>query len=207
LNAQIGGQPSRDLSQCSPHSVLFKNDSLYRHNIIRINYTTYDVRRSQEVANGSTAHCNIIVLNDTTQDEGHPLRYGRVLGIYHANVIYAGTGMVDYQPRRLEFLWVRWYHRIETLNTGWGARKLDRVRFPPVTSDGAFGFVDPSDVLRCCHIIPAFSHGKVHVDGRGLSRCARDSSDWVAYYVNRWVLSRLSRRLWLNNLIVLLIGI
>jgi len=74
------------------------------------------------------------------------------------------------------FCGCEWYHRIETLNTGWGARKLDRVRFPPVTR-WRFGFVDPSDVLRWRHIIPA-SPRKVHVDGRGCPVCARDSSDW-----------------------------
>jgi hypothetical protein len=182
LHAEVDSLP--DLSQCSSHSLLFKYDRMYKHNIIRVNYTTYDVRRSQEVANASTSHCNIMVLNDT-EDEAHPFRYARVLGIYHVNVVYVGPGMVDHRPRRLEFLWVRWYQRTAVLNTGWGARKLDTVQFPPVTSDEAFGFVDPSEVLRCCHIVPAFAQGKVHIDGRGRSRCARDSSDWRTYYINR----------------------
>jgi hypothetical protein len=94
--------------------------------------------------------------------------------------------MVNYQPIRMEFLWVRWYELMETGN-GWESRKLDRVRFPSVNEDDAFGFVDPLDVLRSCHIIPAFAWGKLRQDGMGLSRPARDSSDWVAYYVNRCV--------------------
>ena len=126
-----------------------------------------------------------MVLNDTSEDEAHPFRYARVLGIYHANVVYVGPGMVDYYPRRLEFLWVRWYRTVDTIHSGWTARKLDRVQFYSMTEDDAFGFVDPSDVLRACHIIPAFARGRLHLDGKGLSRCAQDSSDWVSYYVNR----------------------
>jgi hypothetical protein len=41
-----------------------------------------------------------------------------------------------------------------------------------------------ADVLRACHIIPAFAKGKHHVNGMGLLWCARDSSDWIEYYVN-----------------------
>jgi len=179
-----------DPSQCSPDFVLFKYDHIYRHNIMRVNYTTYDVRRSQEVVSATTSHCNVVVPNDTAEDEAHPFRYARVLGIYHANVVYVGPGMVDYYPRRLEFLWVRWYRRLETFNTGWEAHKLDRVQFPSIADDGAFGFLNPSDVLRCCHMIPAFSKGKVQSDGKGLSYCAKDGKDWVAYYINRQVFSQ-----------------
>jgi hypothetical protein len=181
--------------------VLFKHDRLYRHNIIRINYTTYDVRRSQDMLNPSTSQCNIMVLDQTSC--AHPFHYARVLGVYHANVVYTGPGMTDYQPRRMEFLWVRWYQHMNMDATGWRARKLDLVQFPPVTDENSFGFIDPSDILRGCHIIPAFAMGRLHIDhkshhripafamgmrqikNRGLSVCARDSLDWAGYYVNR----------------------
>jgi hypothetical protein len=171
------------------HSVLFQKDRIYPHNIMRVNYTTYNVRRSQDVLHAFTSHRDIMVLAGSTDGgeaaNDHPFSYARVLGIYHANVVYKGPGMVNYQPQRLEFLWVRWYRTVETLSAGWSARKLDLIQFPSMTEEDAFGFVDPSDVLRCCHIIPAFARGKSHADGKGLSRCAQDSSDWVAYYVNR----------------------
>jgi hypothetical protein len=95
--------------------------------------------------------------------------------------------MIDYQPRRMEFLWVRWYERIEATSTGWDDFKLHRVRFLPVADENAFGFIDPMDIIRSCHIIPYFFKGKRHTDGRCLSRCAGDSSDWVAYTVNQFV--------------------
>jgi hypothetical protein len=98
--------------------------------------------------------------------------------------------MLDYQPRRLEFLWVRWYYIVDPLHSGWSARKLDRIQFAPITDNDTFGFVDPSDVLRSCHVIPAFAAGRLHADGKGVSHCAQDSSDWVAYYMNRCVFRR-----------------
>jgi hypothetical protein len=171
-------------------SILFKHDRIYQHSLLRINYTTYDVRRSQDVLHTSTSHYNVMVLaasssNNLDTSPPHPFRYARVLGIYHANIVYVGPGMVDYQPQRFDFLWVRWYRVVKTAPAGWTARKLDCVQFPPLVKDDAFGFIGPSDVLRCCHLMPRFSKGQCHSDGKGLSLCAQDSSDWAQYYVGR----------------------
>jgi hypothetical protein len=137
------------------------------------------------VINPSTSHCNVMVLNPSISPE-HPFWYARVLGIYHANVMYIGTGSTDYHPRRLEFLWVRWY-QMDNFSAGWTKSCLDCVHFPPMSREDSFNFLDPADVLRSCHIIPAFSRGKVHLDGAGMSKCAKDSQDWRAYYVGRCV--------------------
>jgi hypothetical protein len=183
--------PLHDQTDIDSSSVLIKHDRIFMHKLMRINYTTYDVRRDQDNMNPSTAHNNIMALADhthsfdSTSDQDHPFRYAQVLGIYHANVVYVGPGMLDYQPRRIEFLWVRWYQNVGLERTGWNGRKLDRIQFPPVSSDDAFGFIDPSDVLRTCHVIPAFARGKRYWDGKGLSCCAQDSSEWAEYYVNR----------------------
>jgi len=99
----------------------------------------------------------------------------------------------------MEFVWVRWYKIMESHRTGWGKRRLDRLEFPPIDEADSFGFIDPSDIMRSCHIIPAFASGIRHIDGRGLSFCAGDSSDWVSYYVNRYVLV-----VYINSLVELL---
>jgi hypothetical protein len=162
---------------------------MYHHSLARINYTTYDVRRCQDVINPSTSHRDIMLLADLPEESevesSHPFLYARVLGIFHVNVIYNGPGMLDYAPRKLYFLWVRWFEYVGKTVT-WDDRRLDSVRFPPTASDEAFGFVDPRDVLRSCHILQAFKHGKVHSDGIGLSPCAHDSQDWRQYSVNRY---------------------
>jgi len=175
-------------SRLEGNSVLFKSDRMYRHNLLRLNYTTYDIRRSQDVVNPETTHCDIMLLanpDDMEANSNHPFLYARVLGIYHVNVVYVGMGMLDYTPRRLDFIWVRWFGYSECRSVAWKDCRLDSIRFPPMASNGAFGFVDPRDVLRGCHIIPRFAKGKVHSDGIGLSRCAGDTQDWQCYYVNR----------------------
>jgi hypothetical protein len=174
--------------------ILFKSDCIYNHRLLRINYTTYDVRRAQDVLNPKTTHNNIILLAGAEAENGeelqsHPYLYARVLGIYHANIIYVGPGMVDYNPRRLDFLWVRWYQHWEEADDsdvmGWKAHHLDELSFPPMAREDAFGFVNPSDVLRSCHVIPRFVKGKQHSDGTALSTCAQDGEDWKAYFVGR----------------------
>jgi len=173
------------------NSVLFKDNRMYRHNIARFNYTTYDVRRAQDVVNPRTSRCDILLLakpggNDA--NSGHPFLYARVLGIYHVNVIYVGKDALDYQPREVYFLWVRWFEYFGSASVRWDDLKLDSVRFPPMATEGSFGFVDPGDVLRGCHIIPAFRRGRVHSDGIGLSGIAKDGHDWSRYCVMRYVI-------------------
>jgi hypothetical protein len=167
-------------------SVLFKSDRIYKHKLMRFHHTTYDVRRAQDLINPSTSRSNVMMLNGGAAALIHPFCYARVLGIYHANVIYTGPGMLDYRPRRLDFLWVRWYQYDEG-PSGWDVCRLDRLSFPPMAGEDAFGFLDPSDVLRGSHIIQAFALQKRHPDAIGLSRCAQDSGDWNAYYVNRYI--------------------
>ena len=72
-------------------------------------------------------------------------------------------------------------------DAGWDASTLDCVCFPPMADEHAFGFVNPDDVLRGCHIIPQFSCSLQHPDGTGISHCVQDASDWHFYYVNQFV--------------------
>jgi hypothetical protein len=174
--------------------VFINADRMYRHNLMRVNYTTYDVRRAQDVIHPSTSHCNIMLLDQasdsgSTAGENHPYLYARVLGIYHVNATYIGPGMVDYRSHRIDFLWVRWYRHLSKHSQAsqQASLSLDHVCFPPIGEQDSFGFVDPDDVLRCCHVIPHFAQGLQHSDGRGISICAQDQSDWKSYYINRCV--------------------
>lgn len=113
----------------------------------------------------------------------HPYLYARVLGIFHVNAIYTGGITPDSHPTRFDFLWVRWFR---TISPGsWDSHKLECVAFPPMASNGAFGFLDPKDVVRSCHIILNFVSGKRFSDGRGLLPCSRDENDFGQYYVGR----------------------
>ncbi|KAF8063262.1 hypothetical protein FPV67DRAFT_1563422 [Lyophyllum atratum] len=170
-------------------TVYLRKDLMYRHNLLRVNYTTYDVRRAQDTLNPRTDHRDIMLLS-TDNNSVHKYRYARIIGIFHANAIYSGPGRrAQGSAHRLEFLWVRWFQLEDEVPpaTAWSRRKLDRLRFVGMDQPHAFGFVDPADVLRGCHLIPRFSLERRHSDRIGLSGCAQDGDDWRAYFVNRFV--------------------
>jgi hypothetical protein len=167
--------------------VYFRKDLMYRHNLLRVNYTTYDVRRAQDTLNPRTDHRDIMLLS-INQDMVHEYRYARIIGIFHINAMYSGPQRRgDYNTHPLQFLWVRWFEVVDaaTVGHGWSSHGLDMLRFTRIDQPGAFGFVNPIDVLRACHIVPRFLHGRRHTDRKGLSVCARDADDWTNYFVNR----------------------
>ena len=172
--------------------VLLKNDCIYHHKLIRFHFTTHDIQRGTDIVNAGTSRCDVMLLADDVEGSVissnlHHFLYARVLGAYHVNVIYTGPGMRDFEARRFDFLWVRWFEVVNPGSSGWSASKLDSVRFPPMNKNHSFGFVDPKDVLRGCHILPAFAKGKRQKDGVGISRCAKDGKDYNQYFVGRWV--------------------
>ena len=162
--------------------VLFKGNRIYRHRLLRVNHTTYDLKRGSDSINPRTDHRDIMLLSDS-DGSNHPFSYARVLGIFHANIIYTGPGSKDFQSRRIKFLWVRWFKVLQDGFLAW--EELDSVRFLPMADNDAFGFVDPANVLRGCHVIPSYADGRLHPDGIAMSRCAGDSDDWKQYYINR----------------------
>jgi hypothetical protein len=175
--------------------VWFQNDYIYNHKFSRFHFTTYDIRRGTDIINPDTPRCNIMLLADNADvdmiQEGHfgchPFLYARVLGVYHANIIYGGKGSLDFQPRHLDFLWVRWYEVInpQAATNSWDNFKLDSLQFLSIKDDDSLDFVDPKDVLHGCHIIPNFAKGKRHPDGKGFSPLAKDGEDYKEYYVGR----------------------
>ncbi|KIJ65337.1 hypothetical protein HYDPIDRAFT_28047, partial [Hydnomerulius pinastri MD-312] len=173
-------------SEPTPDRLLFKGNRIYQHHVLRINYTAYDVRRAQDIFNPNSDHRDIMMLATADSAEGHKFCYARIIGVYHANVQYIGPGLKDYLPRRLDFLHVRWFEWIPP-HRGEGEVGLDTLRFLLMNDVDAFDFVDPADVLRGCHLIPAFASGKLHPDGIAVSPMARDSEDWKYYYANRFV--------------------
>jgi hypothetical protein len=69
---------------------------------------------------------------------------------------------------------------------GWSARRLYRVGFLSADSPGAFEFIDPFDIIRGVHMIPAFAHGKLdELETSVAGRRADDNedTDWLYYYV------------------------
>ncbi|KAF7973294.1 hypothetical protein HWV62_15675 [Athelia sp. TMB] len=170
-----------------PHTerVFFQAEKLFRHNIVGVNYTTYDVRRKRDTFNPRTLHKDIMVLSVDEDKAAHPYHYARIIGVFHVNVMYTGTIPVDFRARPLEFLWVRWFERVDNGPCGWTNSTLDRLQFPPMTHESSFSFLDPADVLQASHIVPAFANGPRYNDGIGLSNCAKDCKDYRTYYAMR----------------------
>ncbi|KAK0498197.1 hypothetical protein EDD18DRAFT_1013578, partial [Armillaria luteobubalina] len=58
------------------HNLLLINNCIYSHQILRINYTTYDVWRNQDSINPCT--CSDIMMlacEDSPDDQSHPYLY------------------------------------------------------------------------------------------------------------------------------------
>ena len=160
---------------------------------MRVNYTTYDVRRDQDTINPRT-HADIMVLAPDEPDAlvKHPYWYARVCGIYTMDVKYQEPGKPPIH-KTFEVLWVRWFGRCMKNPGGWKKKRLDRVGFLPASEFGAFGFFDPALVIRGCHMIPMFSGERVDnlLPAASLMRTAAgpdgytDGKEWEFYYVNR----------------------
>ena len=77
---------SENARNLQEEDIVFKYNHIYRHNIMRINYTTYDVRRAQDTINTNTSKRDILVLScESDSDSATPFLYARVLGIFHVN--------------------------------------------------------------------------------------------------------------------------
>jgi hypothetical protein len=176
------------LDDSTHNFVFFKHESLYQHKTIRVNYTTYDMQRGTDIVKPEGPRCNIMLLANHTGGSNssnlHHFIYARVLGVYHADVIYTGPGMQNFETRTFQILWVRWYEVVDLGSSGWDSSTLDMLHFPPLRQDNSFGFVDPEDVLRGCHIFPAFDMGK-RESNVNISRSAKDNKDYLLYYVGR----------------------
>ncbi|KAF7294709.1 hypothetical protein MIND_01008200 [Mycena indigotica] len=162
-------------------SIVIQGDLIYTHATLRVNYTTYDVQRDQDVLNPRTRKFLIVHAQDP--EDHHRYWYGELLGIFHCYAVLAD------QPRkaeRMEFLWVRWLQRDISYPCGFREKRLPRLSYMPFQSPDAFGFLDPRDVVRGAHLIPAFHHGRTrdYLPKSAILRRTEHDEDWKYYYSN-----------------------
>jgi hypothetical protein len=164
--------------------VLFTNDRIFRHKVLRINYTTYDLRRAQDSLNPRT-HADVMVM---AHEGDHPYWYARILGVFHVNVVYTGGDAPGFNsPQQMDFVWVRWFGRDPNdYQAGWKAKRLPRLGFIPADEPGAFGFLDPRNIIRGVHLIPGFQYGCTYtLLPPSIARPLHENNeDWKFYYVN-----------------------
>ncbi|RDB29364.1 hypothetical protein Hypma_014985 [Hypsizygus marmoreus] len=166
--------------------VLFVGNRIYRHKVLRVNFTTYDVRRGQDSMNPRN-HADVMILT-RDEDATHPFEYARIIGVFHTDVVLTAPG-ANRAPASLEFLFVRWFRLDPTHRAGFKRKRLPRLEFHPSTDEGAFGFLNPDEVIRGAHLIPAFSFGGTDelLEGESLARAEGEVDDWRYYYVNIFV--------------------
>ncbi|KAF7785078.1 hypothetical protein Agabi119p4_1243 [Agaricus bisporus var. burnettii] len=177
-------QPGKEYSQSERNRVAFAGNRLYMHKYLRVNFTTYDGRRSQDSINPRT--CPDIMTFATTENKenDHPYCYARVLGIFHAEVFHRTGEFSAGDFQKIDFLWVRWFSYDTDSPGGFESRRPHRLSFYHYYEDDAFGFLDPNYVLRAAHIIPAFEFGHHNILTRQLND---EDNDWRFYYVNMFV--------------------
>lgn len=154
---------------------------------LRINYTTYDVHREQDTINPRT-HPFVMVKTGETSKNAHPFWYAQVLGVYHASVFDMNMESTVRSPQRMEFLWVRWLGVDPGHRSGFRRARLPKMGFVPHDDPDAFGFLDPAQVIRGCHLIPAFADGKTSslmpYQEETAARAPGEIEDWSYFYIN-----------------------
>ena len=170
-------------------TVCLQNETIFRVCTARINYTTYDLRRAHDTINPHT-HPFVMMASPETDANAHLFWYASVMGIFHADVQHVGKYSQDYRPQRMEFLWVRWLGVVPDHSSGRHQCRLPKIGFIPNSDEFAFGFLDPSRVLRGCHLIPSFEDGRttellsMSPNNRPTeARQSGEQDDWANYYV------------------------
>ena len=143
------------------------------------------MQREQDTINPCTCP-NIMLMSheDEGADSYHPYWYAHILGIFHVNIKHTGPNSRTPHVQKIEVIFVRWFGRDSSYAAGWSARRLHCVGFLSADSPGAFDFIDPFDIIRGVHMIPAFAHGKISELGKSVTRRPTDDDeDWLYYYV------------------------
>lgn len=149
---------------------------------MQVYYTTYDLRREYDTINSRT-HADVMVLSGEMMPS-HPYWYARVLGIFHMETWLVDSG--EPVKHHLEVLWVRWLAPLKSHQSGMKRARLPKVAFVEESDLDAFGFLDPSQVIRGAHLIPAFASGRGTSSlryGKSLARPGGELDDWEEQYV------------------------
>lgn len=158
---------------------------------MRINYTTYDVGRDGDTIN-PRFYPDIMVNSPETGPGAQPYWYARVIGIFHAYVSSTHPDVLRTRKalHSMDFLWVRWFGMEPSpYRHGFHRARLPKIGFVEASDDYAFTFLDPAQVIRGVHLIPAFSAGRTSdllPVTKSVARILKpdDEDDWVNFYVN-----------------------
>ncbi|KAF7292248.1 hypothetical protein MIND_01252200 [Mycena indigotica] len=175
LQRDFDGDDHDDYTDEDRRSLIIHDNKIYSTQLLRINYTTYDVRRAQDVINARV----------------HPFVmywYAQVLRIFNATVFRMEKSGAFSRATRMEFLWVRWMGDQPGYRSSIKQARLPKVGFVPDTDAYAFGFLDPDQVIRAAHLIPDFQSGQtsflLDTLEPTLARIGDEIADYQSFYVN-----------------------
>ena len=179
LHCQYDQEPAT-FTDHERNNVQIVSNRLEQRFTMTVYYTTYDLRRGADKINMKGRPYVMALSHD---DPSHPYVYARVLGVYRVKVLHPTMAA----PTSMDVLWVHWLQIDHTYQAGWKAKRLYRVKFVPNLEEGAFGFLNPNDVIRGAHLIPGFSKGFiVNLLAASISRWDYPSkANWKYFYVNQ----------------------
>lgn len=179
-----------EFSEQERRKVIFANERIYRHKIMRVNYTTYDVRRGQDSLSSRTRSDIMMLARETDGNESlpppHPFEYARIIGIFHVDIVHQIAEENTSTTTSIEIIWVRRFRIDATYAAGFKKKRLHRLEFLPSSDPEAFGFVHPDEIIRGAHLIPAFHYGGTNqfLSGVSIARNEDENDDYRYFYVN-----------------------
>ncbi|KAG2055968.1 hypothetical protein BDR06DRAFT_881265, partial [Suillus hirtellus] len=152
---------------------------------LQINYTTHDIHCDQDTLKPGCGQ-SVMTLSREQGTGAHLFWYAQVLGAYVIQILHVGVDAHNRSPQLIEFLWVQWFSVVPRYHWGFKEGQLPKVGFIP-DSPAAFGFLNPSLVLRAYHLIPAFGDGRTNDllrHGPTVAWPFGEVDDWTTFYVN-----------------------
>ncbi|KAF7307251.1 hypothetical protein MIND_00518800 [Mycena indigotica] len=181
---EFDGDDHHDFTDADRNTVYVLNNALYATRTLRINYTTYDVRRDYNTVNPLTTPFVMMRAPDGTT---HPYWYCKIIGIFHARA-YRSLSTGTTPPVSMEIMWVRWMGVVPECPGDLEAAQLPQVGFVPEDDPYAFGFLDPAHIIRASHLIPRFAGGRTNdllsTRKPTAARSFDETDDWKSYYVD-----------------------
>jgi hypothetical protein len=161
--------------------VVLVGNCMYKHEAIHINFTTYDMCCKQDSIN-IHSHPYVMTLaheNEEDKNNWHPYWYAKVLRIFHVNIRLSDSS----ETEKMDFLWVHWFGQDPDYRGGLEAHHLHHVGLMDPRDPSSYSFLNPSNMLRAVHLIPAFLTGRLASD----PEADEDNMDWEFYYMSMYI--------------------
>ncbi|KAI0315118.1 hypothetical protein OF83DRAFT_1293481 [Amylostereum chailletii] len=182
-----------DYSNEDRDTVKIRNGRLFVHQTLRVNYTSYDVRRGQDSINpDSRADIMVLASKADAEATGHPYWYARTVRVFSMSVRHDDPTAKPRDWQTMDVCFVRWFKFNTKVRSGWKAKHLPCISFVSHNDAEcpAFGFIDPDQIIRATHLIPGYKHGPTLdlLPTPSLARHEREEdTDWARFYVGMQV--------------------